>query len=301
MPKVSVIIPTYNRTDYLSKTLKSINDQTFQDFEIIVVDDGTPGDENEKLCSEFSKVRYFKIPNSGGPARPRNTGLYEATGEYIAFVDDDDIWLPNKLEKQVKILEDNSDYGLVHSPCRVIDGLGNETGKVIGNSKSSKEKHGWVFERMIGNWTLMMPTVTLRKEILKNTGIFNENIPPALEDVEFFSRLAFYTKFYFLEEPLVLYRKYEQGISRNNPNYVLTPYYLSKVVDGAFIQGLITQSTLRILNYNLYSANTRRLEKKLVHLINEPVTSRVKRHLYNRLTIGQKIRLGIQNLYGRLR
>ncbi len=96
-PLVSVIIPTYKRTAYLKLTLDSIQNQTFQDFEVIVVDDGTPTEENRLLCEQYEKVQYIKIENSGGPAKPRNFGIQKAKGKYLAFVDDDDIWLPNIL------------------------------------------------------------------------------------------------------------------------------------------------------------------------------------------------------------
>ena len=87
---VSVIIPTYNRTHFLKETLNSIVSQTYSNIEIIVVDDGTPGDDNEKLCSEYNNLTYIKINNSGGPASPRNVGISNSKGKYIAFVDDDE-------------------------------------------------------------------------------------------------------------------------------------------------------------------------------------------------------------------
>ena len=102
-PLVSVIIPTYNRTDYLKITLNSVLSQTYKNIEIIVVDDGSEGDANKILCDSFSNVIYIKIKNSGGPARPRNTGIKAAKGELIGFTDDDDIWLPQKLKTKSQL------------------------------------------------------------------------------------------------------------------------------------------------------------------------------------------------------
>ena len=161
-PLVSIIIPTYKRTDYLKLTIRSILDQTFQDFEIIVVDDGTPTDENRLLCEQFQKIVYIKIENSKGPAKPRNVGIKQAKGKYIAFVDDDDIWLPEKLQKQVNVLDNNPDFGLVHSCCQVINGQGIVKNEIVGRPGNPQVKHGDVSMRMIGNWTVMMPTTACK-------------------------------------------------------------------------------------------------------------------------------------------
>lgn len=229
-PLVSVIIPTYNRTQFLKLTIESILNQTFQDFEIIVVDDGTPSDNNRLLCKEFNSVKYIKIENSGGPAKPRNIGIKEAKGKYLAFVDDDDIWLPIKLEKQVDILERNLDFGLVHGCCEVIDEEGNLQGKIVGRPGSPEVKHGDVKMRMVGNWTVMMPTSFVRKEVIDNVGYFNENMPSAGEDTEFWTRCSFETNFYYLEEPLVLYRFHNNNISKENKDYIKLPFYLKEVL-----------------------------------------------------------------------
>jgi glycosyltransferase involved in cell wall biosynthesis len=229
--KVTVIIPTYNRVDYLKKTLDSIVAQTFQDFEIIVVDDGSPNDTTEVLCKHYSKVKYIRIPNSGGPAKPRNTAIKEANGDYIAFVDDDDIWLPTKLEKQVKALEENPDFGLAHCFCNVIDGDGNTTGEVVGKPGNASVKHGDVSLRMMGNWTIMMPTPLVNKKVVQKTGFFNEEIPGTFADVEYWVRASFETKFYYLNEGLVNYRVHEQNMSNDKQKYMDLPLYLKIVLE----------------------------------------------------------------------
>ncbi len=229
-PKVSVILPTYKRPDYFREALNSVINQTFSDYEIIVVDDGTPGDENKKICDAFPKVKYHKITNSGGPIIPRNTGLALAKGKYIAFLDDDDIWLPEKLSFQVDILENNPDYGLVHGYCKVIDNEGKETGEIVGRLRDSRLKHGYVFDRMVGNFTVMLSSALIKKEIIEKTGPFDENIPAAGEDMEFFTRIAFYTQFFYLDRPLLFYRVHEEGISRNNYAYNYLPLVLFRTV-----------------------------------------------------------------------
>ena len=138
-PLVSIIIPTYNRTEYLKYTLESVINQTYPATEIIVVDDGSPNTKTQTLCQHYKNVAYYKIENSGGPATPRNFGFKQSKGQYIAFLDDDDLWLPDKLSKQVKILEENPDFGIAHSYCDVIDKEGKPTGVSIGRQASKFE------------------------------------------------------------------------------------------------------------------------------------------------------------------
>jgi glycosyltransferase involved in cell wall biosynthesis len=239
-PLISVIIPTYNRADYLAFTIQSVLSQTYTNIEIIVIDDGTPNNNNEVLCEKFDNIKYIKIENSGGPAKPRNIGILEAKGNYFAFVDDDDLWLPTKLEKQVAVLKNNPDFGLVHSCCEVIDENGIKKNEIIGRPGSLDVKHGDVSMRMMGNWTLMMPTPLIRKEVVDAVGFFNEQIPPALEDVEFWIRCSFATKFYYIDEPLAQYRVHYSNISEEKSKYIVLPLFLKKVVKE--------QLYLRIIN-----------------------------------------------------
>nr|WP_315155904.1 glycosyltransferase family A protein [uncultured Flavobacterium sp.] len=260
-PIVSVIIPTYKRTDYLKLTLRSILNQTFKDFEIIVVDDGTPNDDNFFLCQTFEKVKYIKIENSGGPAKPRNVGIHEAKGKYIAFVDDDDLWLPSKLEKQVAVLENNPDFGLVHCCCQVIDEIGIEKNEIIGRPGSLDVKHGDVSMRMIGNWTLMMPTPLLRKEVVDKVGFFNEIIPPALEDIEYWTRCSFSTKFYYVDEPLVQYRVHTNNISKDNPNYFYLPLFLKYILKNQLSIKKINKKEYKSLLDNVSKMQIKMIDK----------------------------------------
>lgn len=260
-PLVSVIVPTYKRTDFLKLTLQSILKQTFQDFEIIVVDDGTPNDDNLILCKTFDKIKYIKIENSGGPAKPRNVGICEAKGKYIAFVDDDDLWLPTKLEKQVAILENNPDFGLVHGCCEIIDENGILQNTIIGRPGTPEVKHGDVALRMIGNWTVMMPTPLIRIETIKNVGFFNEIIPPALEDIEYWTRCSFVGKFFYLDEPLVKYRVHLNNISKDNPNYFYLPLFMKDILKNQLSVKRINKKEYRLLLANLSKMQIKMINK----------------------------------------
>jgi glycosyltransferase involved in cell wall biosynthesis len=246
-PLVSIIIPTYDRPKLLSLTLESIKAQTFTDYEVIVVDDGAPNEETKMVCDRFSKVSYFKIDNSGGPAKPRNIGISKAKGDYIAFIDDDDLWLPLKLAKQVEILDKNPEFGLVHSPCRIMDKDGNISEILIGKPGSPDVKHGNVAMRMAGNWTLMTSSVLVRKKVLEKVGYFSEKMHAAGEDTEFWTRCSFYTHFYYLPEPLVLYRKHESISKKLKVHYLDLPLHLKVVIDIALKDHLIDGKQYRSL------------------------------------------------------
>lgn len=262
-PLVSVIIPTYNRDLYLKQTIQSVLSQTYQNIEIIVVDDGTPNGKNELLCKKFDQVKYIKIENSGGPAKPRNIGIREAKGKYIAFVDDDDLWLPTKLELQVGILENNPTFGLVHSCCEVVDEYGVKKNEIIGRPGSLDVKHGDVSMRMMGNWTLMMPTPLIRKEVVDEVGFFNEKIPSAGEDTEFWTRCAFTTQFYYIDEPLAHYRVHSGNISADVLKYLELPFYLKNVLEKQLSTHRISNCQYKFLLNNLCKMQIRTLKTNI--------------------------------------
>ena len=122
MPEISVIIPTFNYGKYIERAIDSILTQTYQDFEIIVVDDGSTDNTKEIIRSKKSdKIRYFYQENKGAPAA-RNKGIVESKGKYIAFLDADDEWLPTKLEKQVdKFQKSSNKVALIYGWARIID------------------------------------------------------------------------------------------------------------------------------------------------------------------------------------
>ena len=268
-PLVTIIIPTYNRVAYLKLTLESILNQTFQNFEVIVIDDGTSNNDSLLLCQSFDKVKYIKISNSGSPAKPRNIGIQNAKGKYIAFVDDDDLWLPNKLEKQVSVLEENPDYGLVHNYCQVIDGHGALTSEITGRPGSPEVKHGDVSMRMMGNWTIMMPTPLVRKETVVRVGFFNEKIPGTFADVEYWIRTSFHTKFYYIDEPLVQYRIHDQNMSNDTSKYLQLPLYLKNVLKD--------QLSIRRIDKKQYSLLLNSLCKMQINYVKKYFFTTMKR------------------------
>ena len=259
LPLVSVIITTYNRPHYLRLAIESVLGQSYDNIEVIVTDDGGPGEENETVCSNYEGVQYHRLENSGGPARPRNFGLQQAKGEFIAFLDDDDIWVKDKLEKQVKVLLNNPEYILTHGYCEVIDENGDKTGEVIGRPGTPGLKHGDVSLRMMGNWTLMMPTPLLRTQVARELNGFNEEMPHAGEDTEFWVRCSFRGKFYYQDESLAEYRQHASQVSSNKSEYKYLGFYLYEALNNARNEGRVDAEGYRLLKRNLTGMALKRM------------------------------------------
>jgi glycosyltransferase involved in cell wall biosynthesis len=211
---VSVIIPTHNRADLLPETIKSALAQTYENIEIIVVDNGSTDNTGEVIAKmKVASLRYYRQENSGGPAGPRNTGYKMSKGEYVAFLDSDDLWLADKITRQVEVLKNKPETGLVFSQCRFFGE--NYHQNIIYPSKAYS---GNVFEKLItGNF---VPTVSVlcRRETLEKSGVFDENPNlRAFEDYELWMRIAHKFQFHYIAEPLCLFRVHPQNfLGMNN-------------------------------------------------------------------------------------
>lgn len=214
-PKVSVIIPIYNRADILPRTIKSVLNQTFKDFELIIVDDGSL-DNTKEVVEEFQRkdprIRYIWQENSGAPARPKNTGIKNAKGKYIAFLDHDDEWLPQKLEKQIKLFENSkTNIGFVGCNTLVLD---EEKEKFLKPRLMLKDLNSVFKELLKGNFIFTSSSVVVKKEILDKIGFFDENLKQA-DDWDMWLRIAKKYKFNFVPEFLIKYYVYKSGITVN--------------------------------------------------------------------------------------
>ncbi|WP_299017189.1 glycosyltransferase family A protein [uncultured Polaribacter sp.] len=260
-PLVSIVIPTFNRTLLLKQTLVSVISQTYKNIEVWVVDDGSSGKDNELLCASFDKVNYIKISNTGSPCKPRNIGIDKAKGKYIAFLDDDDLWVENRLELMVDILENKPEYGLVHCYCELIDLDGKSLHKFVGKPGTPKVKHGTISKRMIGNWTISDYPLT-RTKLIKEIGYFNEKMKAAGEDVEYWARASFFTKFYYLDLPLTKYRIHEENNSKVNQKlYLELNLFMKTFLDDFLKQKIITTKNYKIFIQSL-SENQIKIIKK---------------------------------------
>ena len=223
-PIVSVVMPTYRRSDLMRRAVRSVMAQTFSDFELIVVDDNGEGHPQQlatqqHLNDEFDDVRIRYIVNAGahGGSGARNTGIREAHGDYIGFIDDDEDWLPAKLQKQIELFEvSSSSVGVIHT--------GFYDWKSDGRVRHAHPKmEGWIFERLLaktGGRAPKLSTILCRREVFDHAGCFDTELP-AREDYDLYLRIARNFQFLSLDEPLANKRAdAEQRLTSNPENFV---------------------------------------------------------------------------------
>jgi len=218
---VSVIIPTFNREEYLEQAIQSVINQSYRNFEILVIDDGSLNNYAEAICNKFKNCFYVYKEN-GGLSSARNYGIKNAKGAYIAFLDDDDYWRSDKLEKQVAILENNNELDCVHSSAIVVNEHSVETGEIIGASQEKVHKRsGYVFWNALGVWVIKSPTPLIRKKVFTEDLLFDETIKVG-EDVDFYQRMFYRHKVLYIDEPLAYYREYSdlQRLSLQRDKYI---------------------------------------------------------------------------------
>jgi glycosyltransferase involved in cell wall biosynthesis len=209
-PIVSVVIPSYNSMMFLPTTLSSVLQQTFTDFEVLIIDDG--GQDNiEDWFTTISddRVKLFSQENKGY-AGACNTGILNSQGKYIAILDADDIWEPTKLEKQFRCLEDNPEIGLVGTLVFFVDSEGEKL-----FTAGSIYKPGNVYEKMlVTNLVPCSSTPMVRRLCFDTVGVFDESIKGPC-DWHMWVRIASQYHFHIIEEPLVHYRQHSSSVSRN--------------------------------------------------------------------------------------
>lgn len=196
---VSVVVPAYNRSQALRATLDSVRAQTYPDWELIVVDDGSVDDTGDVVRSyRDSRIRYEHQANQG-QAAARNYGLSLATGEYVAFLDHDDRWLPEKLRLQVESLDSGPEYGLVYGRCRLIDEDGGDLG-----GRQMFEGSGWLYTHLLRehNFLLTMSQPMMRTGLVREVGGFDSDADLS-DDLDLFLRLARITQFGFIPAELI--------------------------------------------------------------------------------------------------
>jgi glycosyltransferase involved in cell wall biosynthesis len=211
MPEVSVIIPTYNRANVLSRAVKSVLNQVYRDFEIIVVDDGST-DNTEQVARAFDKqqVKYVRHEKNMGPAAARNTGIGHATGKYIAFQDSDDEWFPQKLGRQVQVFETASDrVGAVYTGFWRIR---NSSRKYEPRNREKLE--GDIHRELLRGNFLGTPTILIKEECFRSAGLFDEKLFH-LEDWEAWLRISTDYEFRVIDEGLVVAYEMADSASRN--------------------------------------------------------------------------------------
>jgi glycosyltransferase involved in cell wall biosynthesis len=209
MVTVSVIVPTYNTITYLPDAIESILKQTFEDFEIILVNDGST-DSTAQWAKKLTdpRIRYIHQENKGLSAA-RNTGIDLAQGRYIALLDADDLWVPTKLEKQVALLDANPEVGMVHSWALFIDGQGRSTGRIW-----KTQAQGMALSHLLHRNDVAVSSVLVRRECFALVGGFDTSLR-SLEDWDMWLRLAVHYPIAVTQELMAYYRQIPGSMSRN--------------------------------------------------------------------------------------
>jgi len=211
-PAVSVIIPTYNREGVIGRALHSVLNQTYQDFEIIVVDDGST-DSTNKIVESFqdSRIRYIRHSFKMGAAAARNTGIKASNSEFIAFQDSDDEWLCDKLKKQMTLFSKlNNNIGVVYTGFLRVDS--NEA--IYFPSKKTK-KNGNILQALLNGNFITTQAAIIRRECFDKTGLFDEALP-RFQDWDLFIRIAKNYEFCCIDEPLLMVFHSSVSITSND-------------------------------------------------------------------------------------
>ena len=202
--KVSVIILTYNRAQLLSRAIQSVLNQTYSNWELIVVDDGST-DNTRKIVEEFQKndrrIEYIWQENFGGTSKPINTGIKVSQGEYIALLEDDDEWLPEKLEKQLEVFQNSKKENLGFVSCNIL--IVNEKTKAIKTHNIPKYNDITFSEKPVDNkFFVSFSTPMIKREVINKVGFLDENLK-FRGDKDIFLRISKKYNFDFVPTPLV--------------------------------------------------------------------------------------------------
>ncbi|WP_034671270.1 glycosyltransferase family 2 protein, partial [Ectobacillus panaciterrae] len=219
-PLVSVVIPTYNREHQIEKTIKSVLRQTYSNFEIIIVDDASI-DNTEDVVKSISdnRIKFIKLKENSQGTRPRNIGIQESIGDYIALLDSDDEWVPTKLEKQLQFIKDYNEDNIMCFTDLIRKSERNE--EIIKN-KPLRDKEDIMDYIFIGNNLVQTSTFLFPSKIGKET-LFNPTLKKH-QDWDFCLRLRENSvKFLLFPEPLTIYSVEErEGRISNNAKYPLS-------------------------------------------------------------------------------
>ena len=274
MPKVSVIVTTYNRKEYLKEAIQSILNQTFQDFELIVVDNYSNYDFFDFIESfKSEKIIAMQNPNNGIIAINRNFGIKSAKGQYIAFCDDDDLWSPVNLQTKMNYFVNDDSIGMITSKEEIIDEKGENTGKTTQHWV--KQSHFATFKDFFLQNLGSPSAAVIKKDCYTEVGYFDESVNKKyIEDIDYWMRLSLKYKVYYLNDILGSFRVHKNNASYLDATPILNSYFLrlefiskykneiSKFTRDA--QNHIRKSKLRIALFYLKRKNLKESVKWLL-------------------------------------
>jgi glycosyltransferase involved in cell wall biosynthesis len=193
---VSIIIPTYNRASTLSRAIDSVLSQTCPPLEIIIVDDGSQDNTAQLMTERYGQCDYLYQPNQG-VSSARNLGIKKARGEWIALLDSDDRWLPNKLKLQLEALSNSPQYRICHS-----NELWIRNGVRVNQMRKHEKSGGKIFQRCLPLCVISPSSVILHRTLFDDYGLFDTELP-ACEDYDLWLRICATEEVLFIDEPLI--------------------------------------------------------------------------------------------------
>jgi glycosyltransferase involved in cell wall biosynthesis len=212
MAQVSVVIPTFNRAELLPAAIRSVLNQTFQDFEVLIVDDGSSDTTPEAVKSfDDNRIHYVRHPVPRGGAAARNTGIAHARGEYVAFLDDDDEWFPHKLASQMAVMRRSEpEVAAIYSGYFIVE---RATGRVC--SRMTPKVRGDLSAALLASNPIGGTScVLVKKDCLEKVGCFDESLP-SFQDRDLWIRLSREFRFDYVEEPLLNYYVHPKKVWTN--------------------------------------------------------------------------------------
>ena len=235
-PEVSIVIAAYNCGDFILETVSSVINQTFKNWELIIVDDCSTDDTSEKIAAlNDNRIRIIRLDkNSGLPAAPRNTGIRAAKGEFIAFLDHDDTWSPEKLQVQIDYLREHPEVALIGSPF-IIESLDSRYNNTPTTPKT-KSLSGNLYKTLLQCNFFACSSVTVKTSILNNIGFFDEDpLVSAAEDWDLWLRIAKRHKITFIPQTLGFYRMHGSGLSTEIKRLQRIFYVIDKHVKNGML------------------------------------------------------------------
>jgi glycosyltransferase involved in cell wall biosynthesis len=209
-PIVSIIIPVYNGEKWIADTINSVFAQTFIDYELIVINDGST-DNTESIILGFGDILFYRKKTNGGQASARNLGIKLSRGEYIAFLDSDDLWIPDKLIIQYSQLL-SSGYKWSYSNALAFEY--DKSTPIFNFDSVNKQYQGLIFDKLILNCFIPSPTLLIHKSIFEKVGYFNEDkLLKNREDWNMWLRIAQYFPIDYVNIPLAYYRLHSNSVT----------------------------------------------------------------------------------------
>ncbi len=195
--QITVVVTTFNRKQWVERAVRSVLEQTRPADEIIVVDDGSTDGTGTRIQKRFPQVRYIRQENRG-ISEARNHGIENGTGSWFGFLDSDDIWLPKKLESQIRALQDNPEYRICHTNEIWI-----RRGKRVNPKKVHQKSGGDLFEKCLPLCLISPSSILMHREIFDRVGLFDPELP-VCEDYDLWLRVSAYYPVLYIEEPLIV-------------------------------------------------------------------------------------------------